>query len=229
MEDDAPRADGGWMAKWRQWLLSAGLRAIDAASAFLSRARGRLDASASGADEAGDRGRKSDRTPRHAVAPELVAPPKPRRLLRFFILVLVLIAGTIAGAAFSYRLLSKTINSNSATIEYLNDELAQMKMQESRDLKQIEKSQTMIRDYDNAIIAHLKALEESRAEVEELRHQLSAVKSVRKDSASRNGGGGPSATATGRQPLPRKVGICTMDSAKDAASLAQCIEQFNRK
>jgi hypothetical protein len=222
-DDDAPVGDGGRIAKWRKALLSAELRVIDAISGALLRWRSRLEVAS------GDGGGKPGQQPGDGVISPVVVPPKPKRLVRFLVLMLVLIAGTLAGAALSYRLLSKAITSNSVIIENLRDEVAQMKKQESRDLRQIDRNQQTIRDYDKDIIGYLKEIENSKAEVEDLRSQLSAIKNVRRDSASQAGRGSPGKAATAKPALPLKTGTCTIDAGKDAASLAHCIEEFNRK
>ena len=109
------------------------------------------------------------------------------------------------------------------------DELAQMKKQAARDLRQIEKSRQMVRDYDKTVVGYLKEIEDSRAQVEELRRRLDAVKGVRGESPSQTGRGSPPVAAAAKRAIPRKSGTCTMDSAQDAANLARCIEEFNRR
>jgi hypothetical protein len=228
-EDEAPVDDDSRTAKWRQLLLSAGLRVIDSISGFLSRLRNRIEAAPGDGNSAGDGGRKAHPDSSDVAAPQVVAAPKRSRLIRFFIFTLVLMTGTIGGAAISYRLLSKAINSSDVTIENLRDELAEMKKQGSLNLKQITEGQQMIRDYDKSATGYLKELEDSKAQVAELRSQLDAVKNARRDSASQSSRSSPVATATAKRAASQKTGTCTMDSAKDAANLAHCIEEFNRK
>jgi hypothetical protein len=228
-EDEAPVDGGGRLAKWRELVLSKEVGVIDSISAWLSRLRNRLGAAPNDEDSSGDGRGKPQAHAGDAVAAEVLAPPKPRRLAQFFIFLMFLVIGTIAGAAFSYRLLAKAINTKDVTIENLRDELAETKKQESLNLKQIDQSQQMIRDYDKSAAGYLKELEDSRAQVEELRSQLNAVKNVRREAASQPVRSSPRPTAAAGRAAPQKAGTCTMDSAKDAANLARCIEEFNRK
>jgi len=228
-EEETPADDGGRIAKWRQLVLSKEVGVIDAISGLLLRLRNRLVAVPGDSDGPGDERRKREAHPGDATAAEVLAPRKPRRLMQFLFFMLVLTIGTIVGAAFSYRLLSKAIDSNRVTIERLRDELAEMKKQESLDLKQIARNQQMIRDYDQSVVGYLKEIEESKAQVEELRSQLNASKGVRRDAASQSRRSSPGVTTAGKPAMAQKTGICTMDTAKDAASLARCIEEFNRK
>ena len=219
MEAEATADDAKPVAKWRRLVLSAGLKVIDTLSGLLSRLRSRVAGPPDEEDASGDDKRKS-RPPADAVAAPGPALPKPRRLLYFLLFTMVLTAGMISGAVFSYRLLSKAINANAVMTDSLRDELAHMRKQQSLNLKEIANSQRTIRGYDQGIVGYLKELEDYRSQVEELRSQLSAA---------RDGRSGPSSAATVKRPQPQKTGNCTMDSTNVTASLTNCVENFNRK
>lgn len=224
-----PTDDASRTARWRRSLVAAELRVIDAVSSPLLRLRNRLEAPSDGEDASDDNRRSARPHPDESAQPQLATPPKPRRLIYFLLFVLFLTAGAISGAAFSYRLLSKALNSNSVLIDRLRDELALMRKQESRNLKELAGNQRTIRAYDRDAAEYLKEIEEYKARTEELRRQLTAARSARGDSTSQESRGSPAAAVIVKRATPQKTGTCTMDSTNVAANLGECVEKFNRQ
>jgi hypothetical protein len=234
-EETSPDS-GGRVAQWRRSLVVVGLGIIDAASAFLERLRTRVDSSSEGRDSHEDGKRRSRSQPDPAGESEAAAPPKPKRLVYVLAFTLTLAIGVAAGGAYSYHLLSKTIASHSATVERLQDELADMKKDASLNTKELANCQRTISAYDKGIVKYLKEIEDCKAESAELHSQVNAARSTANTARTgsttrdrRDSRGGQSPVAPGQPARSPKAGTCVTDPANIAASLEKCVEEFNRK
>lgn len=229
----APVDGSGRLVRWHQSLMTTELRVIDAVSGFLQRLRKRVDA-APVDDEASDDGRRRLRSDsRDAAVPEaaLVVLPRPRRLSYFLIFAVALMIGAVSGAAFSYRLLAKMVESNATIIEYLRDEVAGLEKQDAINMKERAKHQRVIQEYDKEIAGYREEIEGYKTQVDELQSQLSAIKTPRQEPAASASDvrGGAATAMPGKRSLPQKTGTCTTGAANTAADLARCVAEFNRK
>lgn len=232
-KEELPVEGPGLITRWQRLSVTTALKVIDAASVFLSRLRSRFDASPGGEDASDSGKRRSHPHADDSATTQTIAPQQSRRLIYFFAFALTLIAGAIAGAAYSYQYLSKTITSHSATVERLRDELVEMKKEEALNLKELANRQRIISAYDKGIIRYLKEIDDYKAESEELRRQLGAARSTasnaRSGSPNRDNRGSQTAVPTSQQARPPRTGTCVTDPENVAASLAKCVEEFNRK
>ena len=230
LEEEVVVEGQNWKARLRQSSLSAGLRLIDAISGVLSRLRERLAAASGDADASGDdRRRPQARTDDGASEP--VAHSRPGRLVYFLSLVMILLIGAMVGATFSYRLLSKSIDTTGVSNERLREDFAQLKKQESRTLKQFAETKQTLNTYKEDALEYAKEIEGLKTEAEELHRQLSVYTGIRREPASQPGQSGRSAGAgaAAKRPMTDKVEDCTMDSANVAADLERCMNQARRK
>ena len=229
LEDEALPANGGRAARLRQFLAAGILRSIDAAIGLLQSLRNRIEAPI---DEEEDprngRKRLSAHGSDHALPP-VAEPPKPRRLHRFLVLVLVLIVGSVSGMTFSYRLLSRSLNAKESIIEFLKDEIAQQEKGEARTLNEMAKHQKKIYENEKTISAYQEEIQDYKNQVEELSSQLSALKTPPAEPIIQNEHANRAGAARSKRPTPGKTGNCVMGTANATANMAQCLEDFNRK
>lgn len=232
-DQEASANDGSRVTHWRRSAVLAELRIVDAISGFLDRLRKRIDSSSERSDAQDDRKGISRARPDQVAESEATAPPRPKRLVYVLAFTLTLIVGAAAGGAYSYRMLSKAIDSNSMVVEKLRDELADLKKQDSLSRKELANRQRTIDTYDKGIVRYLKEIEEYKTETAELRNQLSAARSTasttRKALSSREGRSSQASAAAGQPARSPKAGTCIADPANIAASLGKCVEEFNRK
>lgn len=230
-DQEASPDDSGRVAHWRRSAVLAELKVVDAVSGFLDRLRNRIDSSSEKSNAQDDHKERARAQPDHSGGSEAVAPPKSKRLVYLLAFTLTLIVGAAAGGAYSYRMLSKTIDGNGMVVDKLQDELADLKKQDALNRKELARRQRTIDTYDNGIARYLKEIEEHKAETEELRSQLNAVRTTA--STARRGSPGrevrsSQAAAAGQPARPPKAGTCITDPANIAASLEKCIGEFNR-
>lgn len=213
-------------------LLSAGLlRIIDASSGLLQRLRKRAETP--NEEEPGE-DRHRDDSSETPVARKKTAPPpnskgatpptaeaiksvEPRSPVRsFFIYLLVLIIGGIAGMTFSFTLLSKMTTNQAQKIGDQRDEITQMEHQLSRILQSEAKYRLESMEYQKRL-----------SEVEN--HLNSAIPKPGGNTPPTESAGNRSVPATGKSPVSLKSGECTLESGKIGDNLSRCINQFNSK
>lgn len=207
------------------------LRLIDAAIGFFQRLRNRVapPVDAEAADHGGRR-----RSPAHGAAagdaaPAAVAAPVPGRLRSFLLHVAFLLVGTIAGMTFSYRILSQVIDANDIIVDYLRDQIAQMTKEEARNLNARAKLQLQVAENNKEIREFRVVIDEYKDLVEDLRQQLSELKAVRAGTPARTIAPYATSPAKSKPSGQTKLGTCVMGSGSTAASLANCVDEFNRK
>lgn len=226
MDEEAAPADGGRVERVRLFLATGILRAIDAAAAFLQRLRNRIEAPKS--EETSRNGRKKG--PAHdddLATLQVVAAREHRHLSRILVFLLALLIGGISGMTYSYTLLSRSINSKEAVIDYLRDEIAQLEKEGKRNVNEMAKYQKKINENDKEILGYQDEIEDYKKQAEELRSQLSAVKGDQRSTLAQDGRG--AMAATGKRPAREKTGTCVMGSTNTSANLTHCVEEFNRK
>ena len=206
--ENIPVAGGGPIRRLKQFIQARYLRIIDALSGLLKRLRNRVKKSeeSEGGEEGTERvSRKKVKEPPPQTA---VTPPVPRSHVRsFFIYLLVLIIGVIAGMTFSFALLSKMLINQYQKIDDQREENAQLEQQNSRALE----SEARYR----------KKLGEVEAQFNR------ATRSTEKDI----GIPVPDNSAlpvAGTQAISKQEGKCTLESG-NASNLAKCLDEFNRK
>lgn len=240
-------ACGRPLRQLKQVLLAGSLRIIDAGSGILQRLRKRTETPHDeDEDRKDDRHRDSgeNRFASKKAAPlpttEAIKAVEPRRPIRsFFITLLVLIIGGIAGMTFSFALLSKIITNQAERIGDQRDEIAQMENQLSRILQSEAK-------YRLESMAHQKKLSEIENHLNPaiqnpvvqnpaiqnpaIQNQNRALQNpVGKNPPPTESKGNPTTPVTEKPPLSNKSGNCTLESGNVGDNLARCISEFNRK
>ncbi len=149
--------------------------------------------------------------------PEAIKAVGPRSPVRsFFVYLLVLIIGGIAGMTFSFALLSKMITNQAEKIGDQRDEIAQMENQLSR----VQQAEAKYR-LENM---------EYQKKLSEVENQLnSTIQKPVGNTPPTTSGGNPTAPAAVKPPVSRKTGDCTLESGKIGDNLSRCIDEFNRK
>ena len=226
MDEEASPADSSRTVRLRQFLAAGMLRAIDATGAFLQRARSRIEAPDDEETARDDRKSPAARD-REVATPQVVGTAAPGRLRRFLVVMLALLIGGISGMAYSYRLLSRSIDSRVAVADYLRDEITQLEKEGARNVNEMARYQKKIRDNDKEIAAYQQGMRDYEKQLDELRSELNTLKGVRTNPPAQDSHG--AAAAKNRRPTPEKTGTCTMGSANAAANLAHCVQEFNRK
>lgn len=222
-EENASPADDGGDNGSRGFLIAGGLRLIDGVVGRLQRLRDRI-APPTEAEDPWHGGKKAaardDDTP-----PTAASLQKPHRLRSFLLVVATLLAGGLLGMEFSYSALSKIIRSQDLLIDDLRDEMAQYRKQETRNLNAAARYQKKIEENDMEIEGYQQEIAAYQKQLEELRAQLSAASASTRPNPVQTHGGGATRY---KRPTRDKTGTCVMGGADSAASLAQCVEQFNR-
>lgn len=210
--ENTPEAGVSRWQRLKRFVIARYLRVIDALSGVLKRLRKRAGKPV---EEDGQReereetrsSRKPAKAPHADQAATAQPPPPPRSPVRsFFIYLLVLIIGIIAGMTFSFALLSNMVINQAQKIGDQRDEISQLEKQYSKAL-------------------------ESQAKY---RNRLSDVESQLNQRTQRGGKEAPAepanppATAKEKSPNSAKTGNCNLESG-NAEELARCIDDFNRK
>ncbi|MFA6311581.1 MAG: hypothetical protein WCV99_15865 [Sterolibacterium sp.] len=215
--EDAESVPEAGTSRWQRlkgFFVSRYLRIIDGLSAGLKRLRSRAGKPKEEDSEREERSEsrappKKAKTP-HADEAPAAAPPAPRSVVRsFFIYLLVLILGIIAGMIFSFALLSNMVINQAQKIGDQRDEISQLEKQYSRALESEAKY---------------------RKRLGEIESQLNlATQKAGKETTGESGNSPGAAPAAKERPAtPNKTGDCTLESG-NAENLARCLDEFNRK
>lgn len=208
----------------KRFLRTGALWITNASRSILKRLRSRAETPH---EEDREEDRHGDNSSETRVARKKTAPPpvpeaikaiEPRSPVRsFFVYLLVLIIGGIAGMTFSFALLSKMITNQAEKIGDQRDEIAQMENQLSRVQQAEAKSRLENMEYQKKL--------------SEVENQLNSA--IQKPGGNTppptTSGGNPTAPAAVRPPVSRKTGDCTLESGKIGDNLTRCIDEFNRK
>lgn len=209
--ENAPEAGVSRWQRLKRFFVTRYLRLIDGLSAGLKRLRSRVgepkEADGEGEERSESRApHKKAKTP-HAEEAPAAAPPPPRNPVRsFFIYLLVLIVGIIAGMIFSFALLSNMVINQAQKIGDQRDEISQLEKQYSKALESQAKYRNRLSDVES--------------QLNQLTQRLGKEAPVEPAS--------PPATAREKSPIPAKTGNCNLESG-NAEELARCIDEFNRK
>lgn len=157
--------------------------------------------------------RKKAEPPPIAEAPKAVAPRSKVR--SFFLYLLALTVGGIAGMTFSFALLTKIIANQAERIVDQRDEIAKIEALLSR----TQQAETKYR---------LEGLE-SRKKLSESENQLNAaIQDSRENAMPEETSIKPGIPATAK-PAAAKSGKCVLESGKIGDNLTKCIDIYNRK
>ncbi len=206
------------------FLQTGGARLVDAGKGLMQRLRNRGKPSPEEDrvdkrhdDKSRDPGvaRKKTEPPPTAEAPKAVKPRSPVR--SFFLYLLVLIIGGIAGMTFSFALFSKIIANQAEKIGDQRDEIAKIETQLSRTME----SEAKFR---------LETME-SKKKLSEVENRLNAaIQNSRENTAPTETRVNPTAPAAAvKSPGSVKSGDCVLASGKIGDNLARCINSYNRK
>lgn len=121
---------------------------------------------------------------------------------------------------FSYKGLSRIVETQELMIDDLRDQIVQLEKEEARGLSTRLRYQKEANELEKELRAAREEISEYKERIEEMEARLAALKPPERPVASRGSHLVRSA--------PRKTGTCAMDSANPAA-LAECIERYNRK
>lgn len=232
MREEEASTDEGEEGKRRGFLVAAELRLLDGIIAFFQRLRNRVEPVVVEEEDPRGGGRRRSRG-RDEEAPAPVAAPKHGRLRSFLLWLAALLAVGIGGMLFSYQLLSKAIDSNEVIIDYLRDEVVRLEREDRRSANAKARYLETIAEHERKIGEHEEAMNDCRAQAEELRKQLAAETALREPVYSggvrtRLGGSSGIGARSGRT-TPEKTANCVTGSANAAANLARCVDEFNRK
>lgn len=218
------RAMGGQLLRLKHFLQAGMVRMIDACSGLLLRLRKRAAEPKDEETQNDERRSARENHPEksavrveHAkeVTPEEVAVHEPRSPLRsFFVYLLVLVIGAIAGMTFSFTLLSTMLINQAQRIEDQSDEITQLEKQHSR----IQESEAKCRKENT----------EYQKRVSEFEANLTPQNAAG-DPAIAEPAGSSAPHATGKPPQARKTDNCNLDAGNIGGNLTRCIDDFNRK
>ena len=209
----APDAATSRLSRLKRFFRSAYVRIIDATTGRLKRLRDRIGGPEEEQGEGEERSesrtsRKKTKLAPTELEPAAAAPHAPRSPVRsFFIYLLVLIVGIIAGMMFSFALLSNMVINQARKIGDQRDEISQLEKQYSRVLESEVK-------YRNRL-----------SEIETQLNQAS--RATAKESAPAESSK-PPAAAKEKSSISQKTGNCNLESG-NAEMLSKCIDEFNRK
>lgn len=212
--ESVPEAGVSRLQRLKRFILAAYLRVIDALSGVLNRLRNRVGKLK---EEDGEKEERSEsraperkaKTP-HADEAPVATPPAPRSAVRsFFIYLLVLVIGIIAGMTFSFALLSNMVINQAQKIEDQRDEISQLE-------KQYSSARESEAKYRNR-------LSETETQLRQLTEKMSKTAPPESGSSP-----APTKEKPEKPPAPVKTGNCNVESG-NAEELARCIDEFNRK
>jgi len=197
------------------WLVDAGRRIWQRLRKRTETSRQEEDADDRHGKVADEDTRPARKKPAPPPAAEEIKPAAPRSRVRsFFLYLLVLIVGGIAGMTFSFALLSKMIANQAQRISDQRDEIAQVETQLSRVQEAEAKSRLEGLEYQKKLAAA-----ESRLQ--------SLANDMEKAKPAQSSGNNPVVPA--KPPVPGKSANCTLEPGKIGDNLTRCIDEFNRK
>lgn len=202
-------------------LATAALRAIDAGMRLLQRWRDRIDPPAGEGDVV--------EVAEPEAAEAAVAPVQKTLLHRALIVLMCLLIGGSAGGLFAYRGFSRALESHSAMVERLQEDLAESRKDETRSYNAKAKFQKEVLEYRKTQRETELELQTAKARIEELNRQLQGQKSdSRSKPAAAPATSRPAAApAAPKAPVARRSGTCIAGTANTAAELKECLEKFN--
>ncbi len=219
-EPDAPEGSG-LASRLRLAVKAWKLRRIDAAVGFFQRWRERVEPAAEDDRHGRDDRRRTTRRSDGSLSLGSEAPAQPRRRHGILIVVALLLASGIAGMTFSYRLLSKAIESDDLIIDDLRDQVAQMEKAESRSVNIRAKDQQQLAESDKATHDCQATIQGYEDQVADLRKQVSDLTPQPRQAAGRS-------AAAPRREASQKTGNCVMGTANAVTDLTRCVDNFNR-
>lgn len=215
------------LSRPKHFFQAGAVRIIDAGTGLLLRLRKRAEKTTDGETRSDEK--SAEREPRPEKSPvregrgkeaapkevEVAVAQEPRSPLRsFFIYLLVLVIGTIAGMTFSFALLSKMVFNQAQKIEDQRDEITQLEKHQSKILESEARYRTESTEYQK--------------QLREMETNLAALKAAKEPSPPEPAGS-PATHSAGRQPQARKTGDCKLDVGNLNGNLNRCIDEFNRK
>lgn len=208
-EEDEEEAPAGG----RRGALSAlALRAIDACMRPLRRWRNRIEPPVEEGDGV------------EVAAPGADTAPVPKTLLhRALIVLMCLLIGGSAGGLVAYRGFARALESDSAMVERLQEDLAESRKDEVRSYNAKAKYQKEVLEYRKALRETELELHSAKTRVEELNRQLQALKPESRNKPAAAAGRSTAA----KPPVPPKTGTCVAGAANTAAELQECLKKFN--
>ncbi len=196
------------------------LRALDGVLHGVQTLRNRI---APPVEESEQRGRRG-RPPAHGMeeAPDAAAPPAHSgHLHAVLVFVLAMAIGAVGGMLFSYKGLSRIVETQEMMIDDLREQITQLEKEEARGLTARLRYQKEANELEKELRAAREEILAYEERIAEMEARLAALKPPERPGAALRGG-------HLARPAPQKTGTCAMDSANPAA-LADCIERYNRK
>lgn len=223
MMDEAPSQEEAAQGPGK--LARAALRTIDAGQRGLQRLRERIEVPAEDAEASAEHGRRKASAVAAAPAAEPSPPPRKTLLHRFLIVVMCLLIGGVAGMLISYRGFSRQADAQKKQIDYLQDEIAQSRKAEARDLGAKLKLQKELTEYRHYLGEADQELKDYKQQIAELKARLAPPRSAAPPASP---GGSGTAPTTARPRAAQKTGTCVTSAENPTGNVLDCVTKFNR-
>lgn len=160
------------------------------------------------------------------AAPAVGAADRHSHVRSTLVFILALVLGAVGGTLLAYRGLARIVEGQESMIDYQREQISLMEKESDRNLAAKARYQKEFYEQEKTVRALREETLEQKERIGELESQLTALKAA--DRSPPQPRGVPAVQGRNAQ-VPQKTGTCAMTSGKSAASLANCIDQFNRR